>query len=793
MNLLANYAEHGYALVPIPKGEKGPKIKGWNNPENVITDPRRATMIHGNVGIAHLYCSPSATAALDIDDFSLASAYLAKHGVDLQTLLDAPDAVQIDSGRINRGKLLYRLPLDTERMETCQITDPDTKVMVLEFRCASSNGKTVQDLIPPSIHPETGSEYKWAGKGDWRYIPKIPECLLGVWKGLLSGTKPSIDVSTVGINLTTSSPATDTLSPTDIQSLRSALLHLRSDIREDWIKAGLALKSLGDIGRGLWMEWSMTSEKYDPLNASTTWDSLQPTSISYRYVFAEAQRQGWVNPAKRFELDITTLPASDLNGWLEPQKLPGELHPVHNLNPDWLPEALRDGCIDIAERLSCPLDYVAIPAIVGAGTALGNTVGILPKEYDESWVVHAGFWGGIVGSPGSMKTPALIHSLKPLHHLEEVAATQYKQDCIKHQQDKAQFDKSMANFKSGKSNIFPVEPIKPVKARYIVNDVTYQALGEILAHNPSGILALADELSGLLQSLDTAGQEAARGFYLSGWGGQGSYTFDRITRESVTLTRYQLAVFGGFQPDRIKAYVRFAQSGSSKNDGLLQRFQLLVWPDLPDQFDLIDRPANKQALAQMHQAIISLKNLQIKPIQGAIRNHAGVQLLHFDTRAQALFNSWYQDNENMLRTGSLDPSEQGHFAKYRSLVPGLALLFHLIDGNAGAVSEGSLRTALRFAKYLKSHAKRVYGSVHGLDSAPTRSLAKKLIAKKITNGFTQRSLLHKGWANLSNKDKVHLAVNALVEHGWLSEHSSDSAGRKTTVYKVNPRISEEYL
>jgi hypothetical protein len=146
-----------------------------------------------------------------------------------------------------------------------------------------------------------------------------------------------------------------------------------------------------------------------------------------------------------------------------------------------------------------------------------------------------------------------------------------------------------------------------------------------------------------------------------------------------------------------------------------------------------------------------------------------------------------------LRNSSLDPSEHGHFAKYRSLVPGLALLFHLINGNSGPVNKASFRTALQFAKYLKSHAKRTYGSVHGLDSAPTRSLANKLLARKISDGFTQRSLLHKGWANLSNKDKVYLAVNALVEHGWLSEHASEAAGRKTTVYKINPRISEEYL
>ena len=82
MNLMENYVEHGYALVPIPKGEKGPKVKGWNDRKNVVTDPKRAAAISGNVGIAHLYCEPSATAALDIDDFTLASKYLADPSAD---------------------------------------------------------------------------------------------------------------------------------------------------------------------------------------------------------------------------------------------------------------------------------------------------------------------------------------------------------------------------------------------------------------------------------------------------------------------------------------------------------------------------------------------------------------------------------------------------------------------------------------------------------------------------------------------------------------------------------------
>jgi hypothetical protein len=80
-----------------------------------------------------------------------------------------------------------------------------------------------------------------------------------------------------------------------IRSLRSALLSMRSDDRALWIKVGCALRSLGDVGRGLWLDWSATSETHRPVEDARTWDGLGHDRIGYRAVFAEAQRQGWVN------------------------------------------------------------------------------------------------------------------------------------------------------------------------------------------------------------------------------------------------------------------------------------------------------------------------------------------------------------------------------------------------------------------------------------------------------------------------------------------------------------------
>ena len=479
--------------------------------------------------------------------------------------------------------------------------------------------------------------------------------------------------------------------------------------------------------------------------------------------------------------------------WPEPERLPSQLLPVPELNPELLPEKIRAGVVDIAERLGCPLDYIAIPTLVGAGIVIGNRVGILPKQYDESWRVFPGFWGGIVGEPGAMKTPALNAAFHPIYELERLEVDNYKLALAQYHNDKKIYEKSINDFKQGKAVNIGAEPIEPTKPRLIVNDSTYQALGEILAANPKGVMALADELSGLLQSLDTPGQEAARGFYLSGWGGTGNYTFDRVTRGTVCLTNYMLSVFGGFQPAKIAGYVQAAQGRNSKNDGLLQRFQLLVWPDVSDINVGVDRPENKTALQEMCGAV--------KYLRGIEGNHActergglkGPVLLHFDTGGQRLFNEWFGGHESTLRKSDWDSSLNSHFSKYRSLVPGLALLFHLLDGNTGAVKESPLSAAIKFADYLKAHAFRVYASVNRTDQAPTIALAKRLLSGELQNGFTLRSIYTKGWRSLGDPERARSAVEMLLELSWLSESAVATGGRMKTTYQINPGISAELL
>jgi hypothetical protein len=108
-----------------------------------------------------------------------------------------------------------------------------------------------------------------------------------------------------------------------------------------------------------------------------------------------------------------------------PKRLPPALKPVPMFDSDMLPDALREAANDMADRLQCPIEYIVVSMLSAAGAVIGNKVGIYPRQFDETWEVYPALWGGIVGDPGSKKTPAIQAAHKPLRHIEEMAAQAY--------------------------------------------------------------------------------------------------------------------------------------------------------------------------------------------------------------------------------------------------------------------------------------------------------------------------------------------------------------------------------
>ena len=101
-----------------------------------------------------------------------------------------------------------------------------------------------------------------------------------------------------------------------------------------------------------------------------------------------------------------------------------------------------------------------------------------------------------------------------------------------------------------------------------------------MAQNPRGITIFRDELVGLFVTWDRDDRKDDRCFHLQGWNGYGGYTFDRIGRGTIDTPQLCEVIYGGIQPSKLLGYLALVRNDIG-NDGLLQRFQLLVYPDEP--------------------------------------------------------------------------------------------------------------------------------------------------------------------------------------------------------------------
>lgn len=239
------YVAAGWSLCSIDKGQKGPLYKQWNEPEKAAEVNAAAAGLDG-AGLLHAL---SGTCALDIDVMDKAKIWLAERDVNVESLMADPNAVMISSGRQGRAKLLYKLsrPLRTLKPEGSG----------LELRCATAEGKSVQDVLPPSIHPLTKRPYVWKyGEpliGHWSTLPAIPAALLACWRA------HATEISNVERSDSTQDHPIDVVRKAILNFIKSRGKDVTS--YDDWLEVGQRLHDQthgAEEGLAVWDEWSQT-------------------------------------------------------------------------------------------------------------------------------------------------------------------------------------------------------------------------------------------------------------------------------------------------------------------------------------------------------------------------------------------------------------------------------------------------------------------------------------------------------------------------------------------------------
>ncbi len=580
-------------------------------------------------------------------------------------------------------------------------------------------------------------------------------------------------------------------------AVAAALLGVAASIR---IVELPGLPEKGDVTD--WRDAGGTVDRLRELtDASPILDWVALSELRARWGLAEEGRHNFASDAKT---------ADD---WPKPQPIQGELPPVEASSEDLLPRSFRSLVRDVAERMQVPLDYPAVVSMLCLAGVVNRRASIQPKANDTGWVVVPNLWGGIIAPPGYMKSPVIQAATRPLNQIQTEWRHEHEEALKDYAREKEEYELRRSAWKeqfkanAKKTKAAPDrpegEPEEPKLRRLIVNDATFEALHKTMSENPAGILVIRDELTGWWSQLDRAGREGERAFSLQAWNGDTGHTVDRIGRGTIHVEACCMSMLGGIQPARLRSYLVDALEDGPSNDGLIQRFQLLIWPDTVPDWTNVDRPPDAASEEQTARVFRKLVGLDAE-------NPAR---FCFASDAQELFNEWQAELEAKVRGQDLHPALISHLSKYRSLMPSLALLFELadraategFDGFVGAnsmnpaiiheVSLDHVKQAAAWCDYLELHARRVYSCIVTPQLRAARELADKVKQRKVgADGFFScRDVYVKGWSGLDSPEAVRQAAEVLQDAGWARNVSGESGpfgGRPSNRYEVNPRLWE---
>ena len=493
--------------------------------------------------------------------------------------------------------------------------------------------------------------------------------------------------------------------------------------------------------------------------------------------------------------------------WPELRPLKTELPPVDLLDPNtMLPDDWRDYLIDRADATQANIDHLAVLAFGAYGATLGKNIRIHPRRNDSEYVVVPNPWVLGVALPSLGKTPLFNVATAPLRQIEREAIEEH----AAYVEDKKRIDGpvwmqikgadklAQKKFNQGKTDEAnealskkPPDPSPmPPTPSFLVDTTTVQALALTLRDNPAGVALFQDEVSGWFAAV--SGQERAqdRAFFLAAYNGTSSYKYDTISRGKLYLPEVCMSIGGFIQPSKLTPFVDDAVT-ERLNDGLLQRFQLMVMPDPITEWRCVDRPVNARARDAYFKSFRKAFALRKSAENGKL-------FWKFDTKAQRLFSEWLEDVNTRARSNVVPGAFDSHCIKLEKTVASIALMLEIANGglddplenSCAEIGLKSLQGALVWAKYLESHARRIYGATPlvGITKAAATIVERRAQLPKI---FGARDIYNFEWSLLKNARETNDALDLLLADGFIrsiKQNSYDTKGRSLQRYIWHPDI-----
>jgi len=442
-----------------------------------------------------------------------------------------------------------------------------------------------------------------------------------------------------------------------------------------------------------------------------------------------------------------------------------------------------------AQSGGAPLDYVA-QGVLGAVAAVCGA-GVM-AHVSSAWAEPLVLWQALVGWPSSGKSPALAAVRGLLGDIEDGLRADDGERRNRHEarREEARLigDQWSARCAEAVAAGRPVPP-RPIEATYdeafvprqlVVADATLEAMADVVAGNPRGVILWRDELAAWLANLGRYSNGGSdRAHWLEAWAAAGVTINRRSRAQPLHLRKFPVSVIGSIQPDRV------ADALSGGDDGMAARF-LYTWPDPPPY-----QPLGERRLADDDHALSCLQ--QIAGIAGTVEAPVN---LSFDPHAFALLDSFLADMHGKAQEA--EGLEAGWIGKGRGTVVRLAAALALLawsDDGPGRpirpIGHRQLSGAIELWQgYFWPHARTVFGRAgHTGRDRDARRLIRWLRQQRLET-VTRQDIRRDALGQSVDAAEADRIANRLEDAGVLRLDTVTRAerGRPVKRWLVSPRL-----
>jgi hypothetical protein len=427
-----------------------------------------------------------------------------------------------------------------------------------------------------------------------------------------------------------------------------------------------------------------------------------------------------------------------------------------------------------ATAIGCDPSFIALPTLACLARAIGNKRVIRLKQ---TWDEPAVLWLAIVGKSGTHKSPAVKAAMAILRRKQAEAIERHKQGMAEYLERRIEYEKELSHWKRNKTKDKPPwEPLEPVCQRFIVSDITIEALAALLDLQDDGVLLVRDELAGWINGIAEykGGKGSDTGHWLASWSGE-PFTVDRKTgpKKMIHVRRGAVSIVGGIQPE----ILRQAIGREHMQDGLCARLLLSMPDPKPVRWtDNVIAPATQQSMDDLIGRLLALS-----PAADA-DGQPEPYPLPLTADAKAVWVEYY--NRHRAEQVELDDDLAAAWSKLEAYTARFALIFQLCrDPDADAVDQQSIESGIALSDWFGAEARRVYGRFAEDDDARRRRELIEFIRRK-GGRVTVRDVM-RGGPCLQTSEEAEAELDGLAKCGdgrWQFDNAT--GGRSRTVFEL---------